>query len=227
MDFSDLREQLAAMPERFWAGVPNIPAKKKDGMAVYACFLQHIINSLKPQGRAAVVVPTGFLTAKGGVENVVLRYLTDNRLIYGVVSMPPNLFATTGTNVSVLFLDNARAGSFAALIDASGMGEEYRDNGFQRRRLRAEEAERIIAAFLERKPVEDFCAVVSYEEIRAKNYSLSPGQYFGVKLGGSDRDPAVLRAEAAECTVQLRELFAEGDKLQREILELLDGLQLD
>ena len=227
MDMSDVRERLAAMPERFWAGVPSIPAKKKEGMAVYACFIQHVINSLKPRGRAAVVVPTGFLTAKGGVENAVLRHITDQRLVYGVVSMPPNLFATTGTNVSVLFLDNSRSSFGAALIDASGMGEEYRDSGFRRRRLRTFEAERITAAFLGRKPEEDFCAVVGYDEIKAKNYSLSAGQYFGVVNSGEAYDPELLAAETAESAARLRALFAEGDRLQREIIERLDGLKFN
>lgn len=30
MDFSDTREKIAAMPARFWAGVPKVPAKKKN-----------------------------------------------------------------------------------------------------------------------------------------------------------------------------------------------------
>ena len=32
MDFSDTREKIAAMPARFWAGVPNVPAKKRESM---------------------------------------------------------------------------------------------------------------------------------------------------------------------------------------------------
>ena len=34
MDFSDTRERIAAMPVRFWAGVPKVPAKKKESMAI-------------------------------------------------------------------------------------------------------------------------------------------------------------------------------------------------
>lgn len=47
MDFSDTREKIAAFPARFWAGVPKVPAKKKESMAIYTCFIQHVINSLK------------------------------------------------------------------------------------------------------------------------------------------------------------------------------------
>lgn len=68
MDFSDTREKLEAMPVRFWAGVPPIPKKDIDKMAIYTLFIQHVINSLKENGKGAIVIPTGFITAKSGVE---------------------------------------------------------------------------------------------------------------------------------------------------------------
>ena len=93
MDFSDTREKIAAMPARFWAGVPNVPAKKKESMAIYTCFIQHVINSLKDTGMGAIVVPTGFATAKGGVENKILKYIVDEHIVFGCVSMPSNVFS--------------------------------------------------------------------------------------------------------------------------------------
>lgn len=104
MDFSDTREKIAAMPARFWAGVPNVPAKKKESMAIYTCFIQHVINSLKNSGKGAIVVPTGFITAKSGIEKKILHKIVDEHIVYGCVSMPSNVFANTSTNVSVLFL---------------------------------------------------------------------------------------------------------------------------
>lgn len=108
MDFSDTREKIAAQPARFWAGVPKVPTKKKESMAIYTCFIQHVINSLKDTGKGAIVIPTGFITAKSGVENKILKHIVNNRIVYGVVSMPSNVFANTGTNVSVLFLISRR-----------------------------------------------------------------------------------------------------------------------
>ena len=65
MDFSDYQKDLdtKANQERFFAGIPKIPHKATDKMAIYTLFLQHIIYSLNEQGKAAVVVPTGFITA--------------------------------------------------------------------------------------------------------------------------------------------------------------------
>ena len=84
MDFSDTREQIASMPVRFWAGVPNIPNKKLSSMSIYTCFIQHVINSLKDEvGKGAIVVPTGFITSKSGVEGKVLKKIIDDKIVYG------------------------------------------------------------------------------------------------------------------------------------------------
>lgn len=57
MDFSDSRDTLAGdnYKKRFFAGVPKIPNKDKDGMAIYQLFIQHILYSLAPKGKAAIV----------------------------------------------------------------------------------------------------------------------------------------------------------------------------
>ena len=110
MDFSDFRNDLDTKEhqERFFAGVPKIPKKAMDKMAIYQLFLQHIIFSLKPNGKAAVVVPTGFIAAQSGIDKSIRQHLVDKKMLAGVVSMPSNIFATTGTNVSILFIDSSK-----------------------------------------------------------------------------------------------------------------------
>lgn len=170
MDFSDTRDDIEKKSSaRFWAGVPTIPPKKKESMAIYTCFIQHVVNSLKENGKGAIVVPTGFLTAKSGVEGKVLKKLVNDHIVVGAVSMPSNVFANTGTNVSVLFFDNSRTAEKVVLIDASKLGEEYKDGNNQKRRLRNEEIEKIIITFRNKEAVDDFSVAVTYDEIIAKS----------------------------------------------------------
>ena len=218
MDFSDTREKIAAMPARFWAGVPTVPAKKKESMAIYTCFIQHVINSLKKNGKGAIVVPTGFITSKSGVENKVLKYMVDNHIVYGCISMPSNVFATTGTNVSVLFFDNSRKTEKVVLIDASKLGEEYKDGNNQKRRLRDDEIDLIVSTFANKEAKEDFSVVVGYDEIIGKKYSLAAGQYFDVKIEYVDLTEEEFAAKMSAYENELTELFAEGNKLQTEII---------
>lgn len=221
MDFSDTREKIAAMPARFWAGVPGVPKKKKESMAIYTCFIQHVVNSLKKTGKGAIVVPTGFLTAKSSVEGTLLKKLVEDHIVYGAISMPSNVFANTGTNVSVLFFDNSRTAEKVVLIDASKMGEEYKDGNNQKRRLRDFEIDQIVSTFLNKEAVEDFSVAVTYDEIIAKKYSLSAGQYFDVKIEYVELTPDEFAQKMQAYQTQLQEYFNEGAKLQAEIMEQL------
>ena len=228
MDFSDFRNELDSKEhqERFFAGVPNIPKKAKDKMAIYQLFLQHIIRSLKPGGKAAVVVPTGFITAQSGIDKGIRRHLVDNKMLAGVVSMPSNIFATTGTNVSILFIDDTNKEG-VVLVDASNLGTKVKDGKNQKTLLSEAEEDRIIATFNTKQAVENFSVVVSYDDIVNKNYSLSAGQYFEVKIEYTDLTPAQFSAKMQDFTDTLDKLFKESAALEPEIRKQLAGLRYE
>lgn len=226
MDFSDTREKIAAMPARFWAGVPNVPAKKKESMAIYTCFIQHVINSLKKTGKGAIVIPTGFITAKSGIEKNILQKIVEDKIVYGCVSMPSNVFANTGTNVSVLFFDKSASAEKVILIDASKLGEEYKDaNGLKKVRLNDDEIERIVTTFLNKETVDDFSVAVTYDEIKEKGYSLSAGQYFDIKIDYVDITEEEFNRRMNEYKNTLTQQFEESRRLELEIMKQLDRLK--
>lgn len=227
MDFSGTREKIAAQPARFWAGVPNVPAKKKEAMAIYTCFIQHVINSLKANGRGAIVIPTGFITAKSDIENKILKRIVEERWVYGCVSMPSNVFANTGTNVSVLFFDKSASAEKVVLIDASKLGEEYKEGNNQKKRLRDFEIEQIVSTFREAKAVDDFSVCVSYDEIKEKGYSLSAGQYFDIKIDYVDITEEEFNQRMADYQKTLSEQFAESRRLEEEIMKQLSTLKFN
>jgi type I restriction enzyme M protein len=226
MDFSDFRNELDTKEhqKRFFAGVPNIPKQAVDKMAIYQLFLQHIIHSLKPGGKAAVVVPTGFITAQSGIDRKIREHLVDNKMLAGVVSMPSNIFATTGTNVSILFIDDANKDG-VVLIDASNLGTKVKDGKNQKTLLVPEEEDRIIATFNAKLAVEDFSVVVSYDDIAAKNYSLSAGQYFEVKIEYVDLTPEQFSAKMKSFAKNLDKLFKASAGLEQEIKKQLAKLR--
>lgn len=228
MDFSDFRNELDTKEhqERFFAGVPNIPKQAKDKMAIYQLFLQHIIHSLKPGGKAAVVVPTGFITTQSGIDKAIRQHLVDRKMLAGVVSMPSNIFATTGTNVSILFIDATNKDG-VVLLDASGLGTKVKDGKNQKTLLSEAEEDRIIATFNARQAVQDFSVVVGYDQIAAKNYSLSAGQYFEVTIEYVDLTAAQFVAKMKGFTDTLDELFKESAKLEKNIKKQLSGLRYE
>ena len=216
LDFSEDEDILNKKEnkDRFFAGVPNVPKKKKGGMSIYTLFLQHIIYSLREgTGKAAIVVPTGFITAQSGIEKKIRQKIVDSKMLAGVVSMPSNIFATTGTNVSIVFLDAANKDD-VVLIDASNLGTTVKDGKNQK-------------TFTDKEAVEDFSVTVSYEEIKAKNYSLSAGQYFEVKIEYVDITAEEFEGKMKGFETNLENLFVESTGLEKEIQGNLKSLRYD
>jgi type I restriction enzyme M protein len=229
LDFSDYHADLDTKDSntRFFAGLPNIPNKDRDKMSIYLLFIQHIIYTLAPKGKAAIVVPTGFITAQSGIEKKIRTKLVDEKMLRGVVSMPSNIFATTGTNVSILFIDKGNTEGDIVLMDASKLGTTVKDGKNQKTLLSPDEEQRIIDTFNKRQPIEDFTVVLTYDQIAEKNYSFSAGQYFDVKIEYTDIDPSVFKAKMAGFTLNLDKLFAESKILELDIKKQLGGLNYE
>jgi len=228
LDFSDFRDDLDSKEnhERFFAGIPNIPPKKKESMAIYELFLQHIMFSLTKDGKGAIVVLTGFITAQSGIDKKIRQRLIDNKMLAGVVSMPSNIFATTGTNVSIVFIDKNNTED-VVLIDASNLGEKIKEGKNQKTVLSAEEEQQIIDTFNAKEIVEDFSVVVKYDEIKEKNYSLSAGQYFEIKIEYVDITQDEFETKMKGFDDTLNSLFADGEDLASDIQNNLKGLRFE
>ena len=228
LDFSDYRDDLdtRANSDRFFAGIPKVPNKKMDSMAIYLLFIQHIMHSLSAKGKAAIVVPTGFITAQSGIDKNIRQKLVEEKMLAGVVSMPSNIFATTGTNVSVLFLDKQN-NEDVILIDASGLGETIKEGKNQRTVMTFSEEEKIIETFNKKEAVDDFSVLVSYEELEEKNFSFSAGQYFEVKIDYVEINSVEFHQNILRIKEDLDGLFRQGNNLSESILENLKSLDFE
>jgi len=226
LDFSDFRNDLDAKTnnERFFAGIPNITPKSPDKMAIYLLFIQHIIYSLSEKGKAAIVVPTGFITAQSGIERKIREKLVNEKMLRGVVSMPSNIFATTGTNVSVLFIDRENTQGEIVLMDASKLGTTVKEGKNQKTLLSPDEEQKIINTFNNRKAIGDFSVVVSYDQIEERNYSFSAGQYFEVKIEYIDITQEQFSQKMNGYKRNLNDLFAKSKELEDEIQKQLKSI---
>lgn len=213
--------------KRFFAGIPNVPKKKKESMGIYLMFIQHIIFSLKENGKAAIVVPTGFLTAQSGIEYNIRNYLIDNHLLKGVISMPSNIFANTGTNVSVLFIEKTNKTNEVMLIDASKLGRKVKEGKNQKTALSEEEGKQIIDTFISKSEKKDFSVKVSFDQIETKKYSFSAGQYFEIVIEHIDITPEEFQAKLDAFEQEYRALTAEGAELDKQILENLTKMKIE
>ena len=228
-DFSATRDRIEQKwqdTKRFFAGIPKIPNKDKDKMAIYLMFIQHAMYSLKESGKAAIVVPTGFLTAKSGIEMKIRQKMVDEGMLKGVISMPSNIFANTGTNVSVVFLDRANKSKDVILIDASKLGEKVKEGKNQKTVLRNNEVQEIIDTFLNRSVKDNFSVIVPFKDIKKKNYSFSAGQYFEVKIEYVDITDEEFQRRMNTYMTNLSSQFQRGREMENIIMKQLEGLKL-
>jgi len=81
-----------------------------------------------------------------------------------------------------LFIDKTNLEGEVLLMDASKMGHKEKIKDLQKTVLTPEELEKIVDHFVNHTVEEDFTVSVTYDAIKEKNYSLSAGQYFDVKI---------------------------------------------
>ena len=93
--------------------------------------------------------------------------------------------------------------------------------------LSADEEDRIITTFNSKEAEEDFSVVVDYEEIVAKNYSLSAGQYFDVRIEYTDLTPKEFAVKMQGFTENLERMFKESGELEQEIRKQLEGVRYE
>jgi len=226
IDFSDFRDDLDTKENqnRFFAGIPNIPKNKPETMAIYLLFIQHIFYSLSKKGMAAIVIPTGFNKAQGGISLKIKEYIIKNKILRGVIIMPPNIFATTGTNVSILFIDKNNKDEKIILIDASKLGKAVKEGKNKKIVLSGEEDKYIIDTFNQNKEIEDFSCLVTHNEIENKRFNFNAGTYFKIKIKYTDITNEEFENKKNIFSEKLSHFTNESKSLEKEIKEQLKNI---
>lgn len=137
--------------------------------------------------------------------------------------MPSNIFATTGTNVSVVFIDKD-GGDKITLVDASKLGEKTKEGKNQRTILSPDEERQIVEAFNSDEAIEDFSVHPTIDEAKKKNYSLSAGQYFEINVQHVDITEPEFKSRLDGYRKELDELFTQSKELGQSIGRDLEKL---
>ena len=112
-------------------------------------------------------------------------------------------------------------------MDASKLGTTVKEGKNQKTLLSPKEEDYIIDTFNQHVAKEDFSVVVSYDEIKTKNYSLSAGQYFEVKIEHVDISQEEFTSKMKTFESNLANLFAESKSFEMEIQNNLKGLKYE
>ena len=71
------------------------------------CFVQHIVNMLNKNGRAAIVLPDNVLFEGGAGETIRKKLLQETNL-HTILRLPTGIFYAGGVKVNVLFLEKGK-----------------------------------------------------------------------------------------------------------------------
>jgi type I restriction enzyme M protein len=123
-----------ALPDRFHTFMPE-SGKKADLM-----FVQHMVASLKANGKMAVVMPHGVLF-RSGEERTCRRHFIESGILEAVIGLPQGLFYGTGIPACVLVINKADSDKRNSVLFINA-DREYKE-GKNQNSLRPEDIEKI------------------------------------------------------------------------------------
>jgi len=157
--------------ERFQYGHAPQTGKKADLM-----FLQHMLASLKPTGRGAVVMPHGVLF-RGRKEKDIRRNLIKAGVIEAIIGLPPKLFYGTGIPAVIVVLNKSIADHDRDCIFIINADREFAE-GKKQNSLRPEDIEKIEHIFRTREELKGYSRLVPIAEIeRDHDWNLNLRRY--------------------------------------------------
>ena len=203
----------------------GIPPK---GNANYA-WLQHMISKLSANGKAAIVLANGSLSA-GGQEAEIRKNIIEADLVDCIIAMPANLFYTVAIPCSVWIINrNKKQKGHTLFINASNMGTMVTR---KLRELIEDDKHSDISTiantyhnYQNDENYEDklgFCKKATLAEIKNNNYVLTPGRYVGIETNQEDDIP--FDEKMKNITSELSKQFKESHKLEVEIKNNLKAI---
>jgi len=153
--------------ERFSHFMPE-GGKKGDYM-----FVQHMIASLKSDGKMGVVMPHGVLF-RGSEEGKFREHLIKEReILEAVIGLPSGLFYGTGIPASLLIINKAKKDDKILFINADA---EYKESKNQNL-LRAEDIEKINYVYQNKVELDKYSKLLSLEALEKEDFNLNIRRY--------------------------------------------------
>lgn len=189
---------------RFEMGVP--PKGKGD----YA-FISHMLASLNENGTAGIILPHGVLF-RAASEGKIRTQILENNWLDAVVGLPVNLFFGTGIPACILIFKKNKANNNVVFIDGSN---EY-EKGKNQNVLRNEDIDRIVETYQNRKEIEKYCHIASFDEIKENDFNLNMPRYVDafevekkVDLNILKEDILILENEISNVKVEIKKYLTE------------------
>ena len=195
-------------------------------------WLQHMLHHLNPVGGVAgTVLANGSLSSHTSNEGVIRKNMINDDVVECIVSLPGQLFYSTGIPVSLWIMRKGKteySRGKILFIDARELGHMI-DRRIKE--LSEDDIQKIASTYQnwrqgkEYEDVQGFCKSATLEEVSAQDYILTPGRYVGIAEKEIDGEPFEEKME--RLTAELSDLFEESITLQGKIKSKLSLLGFD
>ena len=217
-NISDWGQEKLVDDYRWKYGVPP------KGNANYV-WLQHMISKLSVNGKAAIVLANGSLSA-GGQEAEIRKNLIENDLVDCIIAMPSNLFYTVTIPCSIWILNrNKKQKGNTLFINASNLGTMVTR---KLRELLDEDIYKIANIYhnyqngISYEDIPGFCKKSIIEDIKSNDYVLTPGRYIETEELEDDGIP--FEEKIKKLTEELYNQMEASNKLDEEIKKILGAI---
>lgn len=196
----------------------GIPPKSNANFA----WMQHMIHHLSPQGQLGLVLSNGALSSTTSGEGKIRQKIIEDDLVDCIISLPSQLFYSTGIPVSLWFINrNKKQKQKTLFIDARGLGVMV---SRKLRELTEEDIQQLAQTYhqYQEGTLEEekgYSKIATLDDIKEQDYILTPGRYVGFKPEEDDGIP--FEEKMKTLTTELEELFQESNKLEKEIRKTL------
>lgn len=178
-------------------------------------FLLHGLYHLKANGTMGIVLPHGVLF-RGGAEGKIRQKLLEKGFIYAVIGLPAGIFYSTGIPTIIMVLKKDRPGRDVLFIDGS---KEF-IKGKPQNLLDDKNIDKLFQTYKDRKDVDKFAHVASFDEIRENEFNLNIPRY----VDTFEPEPEIDLAEVNKAMVETNKEIAQN---KDELLAMLQELTTD
>lgn len=184
-------------------------------------WLQHILSSLKDNGRASVVLDTGAVSRGSGNANTnkekdVRKWFVEKDLVEGVIYLPENLFYNTTASGVIVFLNKNKPKELKNKIYLMNATKEF-VKGDPKNYVTDEQVVKIVDTYNKKKIIENFSVVITKDEAEKNDYNISPSRY--IHLGGIEE-----YAPVEDILLELKEIEEKSKVADKDLYKVLKEL---
>lgn len=178
-------------------------------------FLLHGFYHLKSTGTMGIVLPHGVLF-RGAAEGKIRQKLLEKGYIYAIIGLPAGIFYSTGIPTIIMVLKKDRPGRDVLFIDGSKEFVKGKPQNF----LDDKNIDRLFQAYKDRKEVDKFAHVATFDEIQKNEFNLNIPRY----VDTFEPEPEIDLAEVNKAMAETNREIAQNEG---ELLAMLQELTTD